>query len=196
MEWAMSELMANPKVMGKLQGEIRAAFGDKEFISEAELRACGSVMKYLGLVIKETFRLHPPAPILVPRESTEACEINGYVIPAKTRVVINSWAIMRDPRYWEDAEEFRPERFEGARMDFLGGNFEYTPFGSGRRMCPGYNYGMASMELTLVQLLHSFDWSLPDGVDQLDMTEIVSLSLTRKTHLMLRAAPRAPLPSS
>jgi len=196
MEWAMSELMMNPKVMGKLQGEIRAAFRDKEFITEADLRASGSCMKYLGLVIKETFRLHPPAPILVPRESIEACEINGYVIPAKTRVVINSWAIMRDPQYWEDAEEFRPERFEGARIDFHGANFEYTPFGSGRRMCPGFNYGMASMELTLVQLLHSFDWSLPDGVDRLDMTETVSLSLTRKTHLMLRAVPYAPLPST
>ncbi|XP_020153361.2 premnaspirodiene oxygenase [Aegilops tauschii subsp. strangulata] len=196
MEWAMSELVMNPKVMKKLQGEIREAFRGKEFISETDLRASGSCIKYLGLVIKETFRLHPPAPILVPRESTEACEINGYVIPAKTRVIINSWAIMRDPQYWEDAEEFRPERFEGTRMDFHGGCFEYTPFGSGKRMCPGFNYGMASMELTLVQLLHSFDWSLPEGVDRLDMTETVSLSLTRKTHLMLRAVPYAPPPSS
>uniref|UniRef100_A0ACD5VCK8 Uncharacterized protein n=1 Tax=Avena sativa TaxID=4498 RepID=A0ACD5VCK8_AVESA len=196
LEWAMSELMMNPKVMKKLQGEVRAAFGDKEFIGEADLRASGSCFKYLGLVIRETLRLHPPAPILVPRESTEACEINGYVIPAKTRVVINSWAIMRDPQYWEDAEEFRPERFEGAGIDFTGGNFEYTPFGAGRRMCPGFNYGMATLELTIAQLLHSFDWSLPEGMDQLDMTEIVSLSLSRKTRLMLRAVPYAPLPAS
>ncbi|XP_062183281.1 premnaspirodiene oxygenase-like [Phragmites australis] len=189
MEWVMSELMMNPKVMTKLQAEIRGAFHGKQIITETDLRASG--LKYLNFVIKETLRLHPPGPILVPRESIEACEINGYMIQAKTRVIINSWAISRDPQYWEDAEKFKPERFEGGSIDFFGSNYEYTPFGSGRRMCPGYNYGLASMELTLAQLLHSFDWSLPDGINEIDMSETVSLSLRRKTHLLLRAVPYA-----
>ncbi|KAF8655909.1 hypothetical protein HU200_060863 [Digitaria exilis] len=107
--------------------------------------------------MKETLRLHPPAPLLVPRESIEACEINGYMIPAKAR-----------------------------------SNYEYTPFGSGRRMCPGYNYGLASMELTLAQLLHSFDWSLPDGMDHVDMSEAPGLGVRRKTPLLLRATPALP----
>jgi cytochrome P450 len=106
-------------------------------------------------------------------------------------VIVNSWAISRDPRYWEDAEEFKPERFEGACIDFFGNNYEYTPFGSGRRMCPGYNYGLASIELTLAQLVHSFDWSLPSGVSEVDMSEVVSLSLRRKAHLSLLATPYA-----
>lgn len=187
MEWAMSELMTNPKVMSKLQTEIRAAFpAGKQFITETDLRA--SDLKYLKFVMKETLRLHPPAPLLVPRESVQACEINGYMIPAKARVIVNSWAISRDPRYWEDAEE-KPERFQGAPLDFLGSNYEYTPFGSGRRMCPGYNYGLASMELTLAQLLHSFDWSLPDGMDQVDMSEAPGLGVRRKTPLLLCATP-------
>nr|CAB3466641.1 unnamed protein product [Digitaria exilis] len=187
MEWAMSELMTNPKVMRKLQAEIRAAFpGKQQIITETDLRA--SDLKYLKFVMKETLRLHPPAPLLVPRESIEACEINGYMIPAKARVIVNSWAISRDPKYWEDAEEFKPERFQGAALDF-GSNYEYTPFGSGRRMCPGYNYGLASMELTLAQLLHSFDWSLPDGMDHVDMSEAPGLGVRRKTPLLLRATP-------
>lgn len=189
LEWAMAELIMNPRVMKKLQAEIRSAFHDKKIITEADLR--GSDLKYLKFVIKETLRLHPPGPILVPRESIEACVINGYTIPAKTRVIINAWAISRDPRYWENAEEFKPERFEGASIDFYGNNYEYTPFGSGRRMCPGYNYGLASIELTLAQLLHSFDWSLPNGIKEVDMSEVVSLSLRRKEHLVLLATPYA-----
>jgi cytochrome P450 len=189
LEWAMAELINNPMVMKRLQAEIRSAFHGKKTITEADLH--GSELKYLKFVIKETLRLHPPGPILVPRESIEACEINGYTIPAKTRVIVNSWAISRDPRYWEDAEEFKPERFEGACIDFFGNNYEYTPFGSGRRMCPGYNYGLASIELTLAQLVHSFDWSLPSGVGEVDMSEVVSLSLRRKAHLSLLATPYA-----
>ncbi|XP_062203038.1 premnaspirodiene oxygenase-like [Phragmites australis] len=191
MEWAMSELMTNPKVMRKLQAEIRAAFHGKQIITETDLRASDHRLKYLNFVVKETLRLHPPAPLLVPRESIEACEINGYMIPAKARVIVNSWAISRDPKYWGelDAEEFKPERFEGAPIDFLGSNYEYTPFGSGRRMCPGYNYGLASMELTLAHLLHSFDWSLPDGIHQVDMSEAPGLGVRRNTPLLLCATP-------
>lgn len=187
MEWAMSELMMNPRVMNKVQAEIRDAFHGKQSIGEADLRARD--LKYLKLVMKETLRLHPPAPLLVPRESIDACEINGYMIPAKARVIVNSWAISRDPRYWEDAEEFKPERFAEGGIDFYGNNYEYTPFGSGRRMCPGYNYGLASMELTLAQLLHSFDWSMPDGATEVDMTEAPGLGVRRKTPLLLCAAP-------
>uniref|UniRef100_A0A0E0BVS5 Cytochrome P450 n=1 Tax=Oryza glumipatula TaxID=40148 RepID=A0A0E0BVS5_9ORYZ len=186
MEWAMSELMMNPRVMNKVQAEIRDAFHGKQSIGEADLRARD--LKYLKLVMKETLRLHPPAPLLVPRESIDACEINGYMIPAKARVIVNSWAISRDPRYWEDAEKFKPERFAEGGIDFYDSNYEYTPFGSGWRMCPGYNYGLASMELTLAQLLHS-DWSMPDGATEVDMTEAPGLGVRRKTPLLLCAAP-------
>jgi cytochrome P450 len=110
MEWIMSELMRNPAVMKKLQGQIREAFQGKTTVTEGDLHA--SNLRYLKLVIKEALRLHPPAPLLVPRESIEACELDGYTIPARSRVIVNAFAIGRDPRYWEDAEEFKPERFE------------------------------------------------------------------------------------
>ncbi|KAK3149393.1 hypothetical protein QOZ80_3AG0216790 [Eleusine coracana subsp. coracana] len=156
MEWAMSELMRNPEVMKKLQGQIREAFKGKAVVTEGDLQA--SNLRYLKLVIKEALRLHPPAPLLVPRESVEACELEGYTIPAKSRVIVNAFAIGRDPKYWDDAEEFKPERFEEGGVDFNGGSYEFLPFGSGRRMCPGFNYGLASMELALVGMLYHFDW--------------------------------------
>ncbi|XP_047072526.1 premnaspirodiene oxygenase-like [Lolium rigidum] len=191
MEWGMSELMRNPAVMEKLQGQIREAFKGKTVVREANLQA--SKLRYLKLVIKEALRLHPPAPLLVPRESIDVCELEGYTIPAKSRVVINAWAIGRDPMYWDDAEEFQPERFEDGTVDFTVSNYEFLPFGAGRRMCPGFNYGLASMELALVTLLYNFDWSLPEGVAEVDMEEAPGLGVRRRTPLMLLATPFVPV---
>ncbi|CAN6292455.1 unnamed protein product [Urochloa humidicola] len=191
MEWGMSELMRNPLVMKKLQGQIREAFKGKTTVTEADLQA--SNLRYLKLVIKEALRLHPPAPLLVPRESIEACELEGYTIPAKSRVIVNAFAIGRDPRYWDDAEEFRPERFEDGAVDFMGSSYEFLPFGSGRRMCPGFNYGLASMELALVAMLYHFDWSLPEGVEEVDMEEAPGLGVRRRSPLVLCATPFVPV---
>jgi cytochrome P450 len=144
MDWAMSELMRNPAVMKKLQGQIREALQGKTTLAEGDLHA--SNLGYLKLVIKEALRLHPPAPLLVPRESIDACELDGYTIPARSRVIVNAFAIGGDPRYWEDAEEFKPERFEEGGINLNGGSYEFLPFGSGRRMCPGFNYGLALLQ--------------------------------------------------
>lgn len=193
-EWAMSEIVRNPRVMKKLQEEIRRAFRGKETITETDLRR--SNLRYLKLVMKEAIRLHPAAPLLVPRESIGTAELGGYVVPGGSRIVVNAWAISRDPRYWKDPEEFRPERFaDDGAVDFYGLHFEFTPFGAGRRMCPGYNYGLASMELALLQLMYHFDWRLPPGVDELDMEEAMGLGVRRKNPLMLCATPYVPEPA-
>ncbi|KAM3346805.1 hypothetical protein ACQJBY_021031 [Aegilops geniculata] len=190
MEWGMSELMRNPRVMKKLQGQIREAFKGKAVVTETDLQE--SNVEYLKMVIKEALRLHPPAPLLVPRESIDQCELEGYTVPAKSRVIINAWAIGRDSKYWEAPEEFLPERFENSTVDFTGSSYEFLPFGAGRRMCPGFNYGLASMELALVGLLYHFDWSLPEGVAEVDMEEAPGLGVRRLTPLMLLATPVVP----
>ena len=187
--WGMSELMRNKRVMSKLQGEIQQAFHGKATVTEADLQE--SSLPYLKLVIKETLRLHPPAPLLVPRESIEACEVEGYTIPARSRVVVNVWAIGGGPKCWDDADEFKPERFEGSMVDFNGSNYEFLPFSAGRRMCPGIAYELPIMEIVLVQLLYHFDWSLPEGVSELDMAEAHGLGVRRKSPLLLCATPFA-----
>lgn len=183
MEWAMSELMRNPNVMEKAQAEVREVLRGKAPIEEKDIHE----LNYLKLVIKETLRLHTPAPLLVPRECRERCEIDGYEIPAKARVIINAWAIGRDPRQWDDAESFRPERFTGSSIDFKGTNFELIPFGAGRRMCPGMLFGLASVELALAQLLYYFEWKLPNAIEpeDLDMTEAFGIAVGRKSNLYL-----------
>lgn len=128
-EWAMSEMVKNPKVMEKAQAEVRRVYNRKGHVDETDL----DQLTYLKCVIKEKMRLHPPAPMLLPRESKEKCEINGYEIPARTRVLINPWAIGKEPKYWTNAETFKPERFLDSSIDYKGTNFEFIPFGAGRR---------------------------------------------------------------
>ncbi|XP_077222052.1 desmethyl-deoxy-podophyllotoxin synthase-like [Tasmannia lanceolata] len=189
--WAMAQLMRNPRKMEKAQEEVRKVLKGKEKILESDI----GELTYLKLVIKETMRLCPPLPLLVPRESMEKCEINGYEIPKKTRVLVNSWALSRDPRYWENPEVFEPERFSRNSIDFKGQDFEFIPFGAGRRGCPGMLFGLATIELALSNLLYHFDWKLPHGMkaENLDMREAFGITLARRTSLNLVATPHFPI---
>ena len=181
-DWTMVELTRNPRVMAKVQAEVRQALN-------ANMGADND-LKYLNLVIKETLRLHPAIPML-PRSCNEEQLINGYTIPAGSMVMVNIWAMHRNPRYWKDPEWFNPERFENGNLNFVGGDFKYLPFGFGRRMCPGLAFGLANVEAALVQLLYNFDWKLPEGVraEDLDMIENVAITSTRKQNLFVVATP-------
>ncbi|KAL3512688.1 hypothetical protein ACH5RR_025405 [Cinchona calisaya] len=187
LDWAMTELMINPQVLKSAQAEVRSIVGERRSVSENDL----PVLHYMKAVVKETFRLHPPAPVLLPRESMEDVTIDGYDIPAKTRFFINVWAIGRDPESWENPDIFEPERFMNSHIDFKGQDFELIPFGAGRRSCPAITFSSVSVELALAQLLHSFDWELPPGVEatDLDMTEVFGITMHRISPLMVVAKP-------
>ncbi|PAN24661.1 hypothetical protein PAHAL_4G242800 [Panicum hallii] len=193
LQWAMAELMRNPAVMCKAQAEVRRVFKEQNKITEERLRE----LSYLHLVIKETLRLHTPGPLLMPRECQEQCQILGYDVPKGTMVLVNAWAISRNPEFWDAPDEFNPERFQGDMRDFKGNDFDYIPFGAGRRICPGMAFGLANMELALANLLFYFDWSLPEGVipSEMDMTEAMGVTARRKADLLLSATLRVPLPN-
>nr|AGT16178.1 Cytochrome P450, E-class, group I [Saccharum hybrid cultivar R570]AGT16711.1 hypothetical protein SHCRBa_030_E01_F_60 [Saccharum hybrid cultivar R570] len=157
LELAMAELMRHPHIMTKLQAEVRNKIPNgQEMVREEDLAS----MAYLRAVVKETLRLHPPAPLFLPYQSMVDCEIDGYTIPSGTRVIINSWAVCRHVESWEKAEEFMPERFmdggSAAAVDFKGNDFQFIPFGAGRRMCPGINFGLAIVEIMLANLIVLF----------------------------------------
>ncbi|XP_058094423.1 cytochrome P450 71AU50-like [Magnolia sinica] len=181
-EWALSELFRHPLVMKKAQEELEAVVGMDRIVDESDLVK----LEYLEMVVKETLRLHPVAPLLVPHEAVEDCVIDGFNIPKKCRVIINAWAIARNPIAWSNAEEFYPERFDGLDIDVRGRHFQLIPFGSGRRGCPGIQLGLTVFRLVLAQLVHCFDWELPNGMGptDLDMTEKFSLVVPRANHLL------------
>ncbi|WRX13384.1 Cytochrome P450 - like 10 [Theobroma cacao] len=190
--WAMAELARNPRVMKKAQDEVRTFAGKNGIVTEDEIVR----LQYLKMVVKENLRLHPPAALLLPRETMSHFRINGYDILPKTLIQINVWAISRDPRYWKNAEEFFPERFSDSSIDFKGQHCEFLPFGGGRRSCPGMYLATRTVELALANLLHCFDWKLPFGMKgkDIDMEEAAgpSLTISKKTALHLVPVDRVP----
>ena len=184
MIWTMAELVRNPRVMKKVQDEIHSCIGikHKERITEEDL----DKLQYLKLVVQESLRLHPPVPLLLPRETMSQIKIQGYDIPPKTQIRVNVWTIGRDPKRWTDPEDFIPERFADSSVDFRGQHFESLPFGSGRRICPAMAMGTATVELGLMNLLYFFDWGSPDGmnIEEFDMEEADNLTYVKKLPLV------------
>lgn len=189
-EWAISELLKRPEIFKKATEELDRVIGRERWVSEKDI----ANLPYIDAIAKETMRLHPVAPMLVPRMAREDCNINGYDIPKGTRILVLVWTIGRDPKIWDAPEEFRPERFLEHDFDVKGQSFELLPFGSGRRMCPGYSLGLKVIQASLANLLHGFNWKLPEGMsnEDLDMEEIFGLSTPKKIPLVAVAEPRLP----
>ncbi|CAK8537671.1 unnamed protein product [Lathyrus sativus] len=186
-EWTLSELIRHPRVMKILQDEIQNEVGNKRMVEEKDVKK----FNYLDMVIDESLRLHSIAPLLVPRESRENVTIEGYFIKEKTRVIVNAWAIGRDPNVWSNnVEEFYPERFIDKKMNYQGNEFESIPFGSGRKGCPGIQMGLIIVKFVIAQLVHCFNWELPGDINpsNLNMEETFGLSAPRAQHL--HAIPR------
>eukprot|EP00253_Pinus_taeda_P017717 PITA_17717 len=188
LEWTMSELLRHPRVLKKLQEEIESTVGKRGKVNGSDVRR----MKFLQCVVKETLRLHPPVPLALPHESVETASVCGYNIPRKTTVMVNVWAIGRDPNVWGvDALDFKPGRFmhelgeHDNIMDLVTGqsDFRMLPFSAGRRGCPGATMAIPMIELALAQLLHSFDWRVDGDPSELDMTEEAGVSISRQVPL-------------
>ncbi|XP_059276094.1 probable (S)-N-methylcoclaurine 3'-hydroxylase isozyme 2 [Lycium ferocissimum] len=182
-EWAMAELIKNAESMKKVQDELKIELSGNDYPKESQLLQ----MSYVQACVKETLRLHPPTPLLLPHRAIETCQIMSYTIPKDTQILVNAWAIGRDPLIWEEPEMFKPQRFLSSDMDFKGSDFEFLPFGAGRRICPGMSMAAKEIPLVLASLVHFFDWELPHGKcpAELDMNEKFGVSLQKKEPLLL-----------
>ncbi|KAL2235918.1 cytochrome P450 76C2-like [Sesamum indicum] len=179
-EWVMAELLHNPDIMKKVQEELTDVIGENNAAEEFHI----TKLHYLDAVVKETFRLHPPLPLLIPRFPSQSCVVGGYMIPKHSQVFLNMWAISMDPQIWENPSEFRPDRFlkKNGNFDYMGSNVQYLPFGSGRRVCPALPLGEKMVMYLLATLLHTFEWCLPER-ETVDVSEKFGIVMRKKTPL-------------
>ncbi|KAG5588683.1 hypothetical protein H5410_049117 [Solanum commersonii] len=162
----MTEILRQPEIIKKSQAELAQIVGKGKPIEEVDL----SRLPYLQFIIKETFRMHPPSPFLVPRRVDQDVELCDYIIPKGSRVLVNVWAIGQDSTFWEDPLVFKPERFQSLELDPRGKDFELIPFGAGRRICPGLALGLRMAPIMLGSMLNSFNWKLESDIEP-DMEE-------------------------
>ncbi|CAL5432788.1 unnamed protein product [Camellia sinensis] len=189
-EFSMAEMMNKPEVMKKAQEELETVVGKDSIVEESHINK----LPYLQAILKEVLRLHPVLPLMVPHCPSQTCIIGGYTIPKGARVFINVWAIHRDPSIWENPLEFRPERFLDGKWGYRGADFNYFPFGSGRRMCAGIAMAERMFLFSLASILHSFDWKLPEG-EKLDLSEKFGIVLKKRVPLMAIPTPRLSNPT-
>ncbi|XP_055822243.1 probable (S)-N-methylcoclaurine 3'-hydroxylase isozyme 2 [Solanum dulcamara] len=180
-ECAMAELIKNVESMKKVQEELKIELSENDYLKESQLLQ----MSYVQACVKETLKL--PALLLLPHHAIETCQVMSHTIPKDAQVLVNVWAITRDPLIWEDPEMFRPQRFLSSYMDFKGNDFEFLPFSAGRRKCPGMPMAAIKIPLVLGSLVHFFDWELSHGKCpiELDMTEKFGVTLQKKEPLLL-----------
>ncbi|KAF9592391.1 hypothetical protein IFM89_014642 [Coptis chinensis] len=186
-EWALTELLRNPSIMRNVQAEL-----DQVLVQNKMEEVDVGSLRYLQAVVKETLRLHPPVPLLIPRRAMDDTKFMGYSVPKDTQILVNVWAIGRDPVFWDDPLSFKPERFLSSNIDYKGRHFQFIPFGAGRRICVGMSLAHRTLHLALGSLIQSFEWALEDGVtpENMDMTERLGVALRKadplKTVLKLR----------
>ncbi|XP_042498788.1 geraniol 8-hydroxylase-like [Macadamia integrifolia] len=182
LEWAMAELLHNPTALSVAERELSETIGGGRSIKESDLRS----LPYMKAALKESMRLHPTVPFLLPHRALMDVDLYDFHIPKHTQLLINAYAIARDPAYWVNPNRFLPERFLGSEIDFRGNDLCFIPFGAGRRMCPGLPLAERMMEMMLATLLNRFHWKLPRGMtpEEMDMKDRLGISLHKATPLI------------
>lgn len=178
----MAELLRKPEELNKVRQEIIEQIGTKRPVKESDI----DKLPYLQAVVKEAMRLHPAVPLLLPHKAQNDIQVLGFNVPKESQVFVNAWAIGRDPKSWERPLEFLPQRFIESSVDYKGRDFEFIPFGAGRRICPGMPLAIRMVNLMLASIIQPFNWKLPDGMapDKLDMEEQFGVSLRKAIPLV------------
>ncbi|KAJ0788984.1 putative geraniol 8-hydroxylase [Helianthus annuus] len=179
-EWAMTELFLNPDMFAKVRKEVSSIVGEDGKINEEKILD----LPYLHAVIKETMRLHLSGPLLAPHKTENQVKLGDYIVPKNIQILVNVWAMARDPMYWENPLSFMPERFLKSEVDYKGQHFQFLPFGSGRRMCPGIPLAHRVVSLMVASFVYHFDWKLSHPREEMDMNDIFGLALLRATPLV------------
>ncbi|CAH8257208.1 unnamed protein product [Arabidopsis lyrata] len=181
LEWALASLLNHPEVLKKARDEIDNKIGLDGLLEESDVPN----LPYLQNIVSEMLRLYPAGPLSVPHVASEDCKVGGYDMPRGTMLLVNVWAIHRDPKLWDDPTSFKPERFEKE-----GETHKLLAFGLGRRACPGSGLAQRLVSLSLGSLIQCFEWERI-GEEEVDMTEGGGLTMPRTRPLVAICRARA-----
>ena len=187
--WALSLLLNNRHVLKKAQDELDIHVGKNRQVEESDIKN----LIYLQAIVKETLRLCPPLPLSAPREAMEDCTIDGFHIPAGTRLIVNLWKMHRDPSIWANPSEFIPDRFlnENAKLDVNGKILNFYHLALVEGSVRGISFALQVQHLTLARLLHAFNLGTVSDT-LVDMSESPGLTVPKATPLEVTLTPRAP----
>ncbi|PKA49769.1 Cytochrome P450 81D1 [Apostasia shenzhenica] len=174
MEWAMALLLNHPQVLEKATAEIDEHVGHQRVLEESDLPR----LPYLNAVLRETLRLYPAAPLLLPHESSGDSTVGGFFVPAGTIIFVNAYHIQRDPEVWPEPASFRPERFGGGEKKMA-----TMAFGMGRRCCPGEGLAMRVVGAAVGGMVQCLEWRR-EGEGEVDMEEGAGMTMPKKKPLL------------
>ncbi|CAN6456363.1 unnamed protein product [Victoria cruziana] len=185
----MTELLRHPNKLAAARSELKRTVGEGNIVKESDIMH----LPYLEAIMKETLRMHLPVPLLLPRRADATAKLAGYTIPKHMQVIINVSAFSKDPNLWDKPECFMPERFLESDLNFKGTNFQFIPFGAGRRICPGIPLAHRMVLLLLGSLINSFSWVLPNQMAPEDLDVTAKFRMVQQKANPLKVIPAPPM---
>ena len=156
--WMWYLLAIHPDVDARLQRELDEVLGGRTpAVSDLPN------LPYTEMIAREAMRLYPPAAGFA-REPIEDVTIGGYLVPKGSLVTVNTYALQRDPRFFDNPERFDPERFAAGWEERIP-RYAYLPFGGGPRVCIGNGFAMMEARLVLATLAQRWSLSLEPRQD-------------------------------
>lgn len=144
--WTLYLLSKHKNIMNKMIAEIHSVIGKDKDPSAEDLKK----LTYVEQVGNEVLRLYPPI-YMFGRSPLEVDTIDGYEIPTGTTVATVPYVTHRDPAYWDDPDEFKPERFEKDPVHL----YAFIPFGGGPRTCIGKNFALMELKIILTKIFQN-----------------------------------------
>nr|XP_043615737.1 tryptophan N-monooxygenase CYP79A68-like [Erigeron canadensis] len=188
-EWAIAEMIKEPKIFDKVVQELDFVVGKDRLVQESDLVH----LNYVKACLREAFRLHPVSPFNLPHVSTVDTIVSGYFIPKGSHVLLSRRGLGRDPEFWNDPLKFNPDRhIKGDNEVVLNDhNLHILSFGTGRRGCPGVLLGSTITVMLMARLVQGFTWELPPNETHVDLNENLQ-NLWKAKPLLAVVKPRLP----
>ena len=178
--WTLVCLARHPELQDKVRAEVKAVLGDRHDVTWDDL----GQLTFTGQCVKEAMRLYPIVPKLS-RILTAEVTMDGHVIPARTRVILDILGLHQNPHVWEDPTEYKPERFCPDKMVKMD-PYQYIPFSAGPRNCIGQNFGFNEMKAAIAHIVSSFRFT-PDPTRPVERLQRIVMNA--ETGAWLKAEP-------